>query len=193
MVGRVVFIRLGTGKGVSKGRCSKQSPDGSPLDRSETEAGRDDRRDAGRDESPARQWTRTALCSGVAIVAAVTGCLMGGSFGTPAFAQTPGAVYAFHSDAVGNCPSLEWSIVVGGNNTLSGIIAWDSMRKMARAFGTVAADKSFHMDATDVTGGSKSVVIDGQLTASGWLIAAIKGPGIDCQNIEIPMDKPVGQ
>ena len=168
MVEQVFLIKLGAADDASKGRLARQNPDANPLNQSRTEASNDDGRDNRRGESSA---TRGTLRFRRVTVAAVAGLLIANGFGTPAFAQTPGAVYAFHSDEVGDCPPLEWSIVVGGNNTLSGIIAWDSMRKMARVFGTIAADGSFHMDATDVSGGGKNAVIDGQLTASGSLTA----------------------
>ena len=190
MVEQFLFIKLGTADGASRGRLARQNPDANPPNRSRTEARNDDGRENRRDESSATRWT---LRFRQVTVAAIAGFLTADGFGTPTSAQTPGAVYAFHSDEVGDCPPLEWSIVVGGNNTLSGIIAWDSMRKMARVFGTVAADGSFHMDATDVSGAGKNAVIDGQLMASGWLTAAIKGPGIDCQNIKVPMYKPASQ
>jgi hypothetical protein len=176
---RISSIKPGTDEGGSNGKpCISLKPGASPL--TELQAG-----------VSSNEWTRMALPSRTVAVAALASLLMASV--APASSQTPGAVYVFHSDEVGDCPSLEWSIVVGGNSTLSGIIAWNSMKKMARVFGTVAADKSFHMDATDVSGGGKTVAIDGRLMENGWLTAAIKGPGLDCQNIKVPMYRQVSE
>ena len=38
-----------------------------------------------------------------------------------------GRVYMFHSRAQGSCPALDWHVVIGPNNTLNGMIAWDDM------------------------------------------------------------------
>ena len=58
----------------------------------------------------------------------------------------PGRVYAFHSQASGQCPALDWHVVVGPNNTLSGMLAWDDMKAMAHVTGSVTPSPHLHDD-----------------------------------------------
>ncbi len=100
-----------------------------------------------------------------------------------------GRVYTFHSGTTGPCPGADWHVVVGSNNTLSGVITWDNMKAMARASGTVnPANRTFQMNAVRVDEGGKgrTATIDGTVRQDGWLVANVKGPNISCQGINVP-------
>ena len=72
-----------------------------------------------------------------------------------ASAQVPdGRVYTFHSRANAGCPALDWHVVAGPNNTLDGMIAWDDMKAMAHAVGTInPTARTFTMTAHEVEAG----------------------------------------
>lgn len=132
------------------------------------------------------------MISGKLIAALAAGALIAGATSYVASAQSPGAVYVFHSAPAGTCPSLDWHVVVGANNALSGMIAWDDMKSMARATGSIGSNKTFHMDAKEV-GGTKTATIDGQVGSDGWLTANIMGQGIDCKGIKVAIWRPTSQ
>jgi len=97
-----------------------------------------------------------------------------------------GRLYVFHSRANGTCPELDWHIVVGTDNTLAGMIAWNDMKDMARASGTISANKTFQMTATEVGGMARHAQITGVINALGWFIADIDGPGVKCKRVTVP-------
>lgn len=102
-----------------------------------------------------------------------------------------GRIYVFHSKATGACPSLDWHVMLGADNSLSGMIAWDDMKAMARATGTANMhNKTFQMTAREVGGKGRTATITGTVGGNGWLTANIKGPKIDCQNINVPWFSP---
>jgi hypothetical protein len=72
------------------------------------------------------------LAAGAAMTMAAT-CSVGMAQGYP-----DGRVYAFHSGPQGGCPGLDWHIVAQGTS-LEGMIAWNNMKDMAHATGTVNA------------------------------------------------------
>jgi hypothetical protein len=102
----------------------------------------------------------------------------------------PGRVYAFHSQASGACPALDWHVTVGPNNTLTGILAWDDMKAMAHATGSVTPNRTFAMTAKEVGGQGRTAEITGQVRTDGWLVANIKGPKIECNGITVPWYTP---
>jgi hypothetical protein len=64
-----------------------------------------------------------------------------------------GRIYVLHSSAIGACPSLDWHIVVERNDVLAGMVAWDNMRTMARATGSVnRKDGTFRMTVVELGG-----------------------------------------
>ena len=102
-------------------------------------------------------------------------------------AQSPpeGRVYSFHSGAQGGCPGLDWHVVAEGTN-LEGMIAWNNMKSMAHATGTLnPTARSFQMTAKEVGGQGRTATITGSVRADGWLIANIKGPNVNCQNVAV--------
>ena len=106
-------------------------------------------------------------------------------------ALPPGRVYMFHSSAQGGCPSLDWHVVVGENNTLDGMIAWDNLNAMARASGTInPTARTFAMQAREVGGQGRSVTIDGTVRQDGWLVANIHGQNVSCTGIDVPWGTP---
>src|ERR1700691_6208985 len=74
-----------------------------------------------------------------------------------------GRIYVFHSKAAGGCPALDWHVVVGAGNSLSGMIAWNDMKSMAKATGSLGADKTFKMTAKEVGGAGRTATVDGQV------------------------------
>ena len=94
-----------------------------------------------------------------------------------------GAVYVFHSDAVGACPSLDWHVITGIKGSLSGIIAWDNMRSIARVRGHIALDRSFKMTATEMGGAQRRADIAGHVLPDGKMAADLKAPKIECHGI----------
>jgi hypothetical protein len=105
-----------------------------------------------------------------------------------AVAQVPeGRVYIFHSKPAGACPALDWHVVVGAGGSLSGMIAWDDMKAMAKATGSVNQQtRTFTMNATEVGGQGRKATIDGQVRQDGWLIANVKAPNVTCTGITVP-------
>jgi len=98
-----------------------------------------------------------------------------------------GRVYTFHSRAQGGCPALDWHVVAGANNTLSGMIAWDDMKAMAHATGTLnMAAKTFQMTAHEVGGQNRSATVDGSVRQDGYLVANIKGQNVNCTGVVVP-------
>jgi hypothetical protein len=123
------------------------------------------------------------------VVAIATGAIILSAAGSAASAQTANIAYVFHSTPTGSCPALDWHVVMTDDHTLSGMIAWDNMKSMARVEGPITAEKTFHLDAKEIGGAGKTAVIDGKLIP-GWLLASIKGPGIDCKDIKIAVFRP---
>ena len=105
-------------------------------------------------------------------------------------AVPPGRVFAFHSQAAGQCPALDWHVTVGPNNTLNGVLAWDDMKAMAAVTGSVTPARTFTMTAQEVGGQGRTATITGQVRADGWMVASIKGPSIECNGITVPWYAP---
>ena len=102
-----------------------------------------------------------------------------------------GRVYTFHSSAQGGCPALDWHVVVGVNNSLNGMIAWNDMRQMAHATGRVnMQSRTFQMNAREFGGRGRTATVTGSVKQDGYLIANIKGPDVSCQDITVPWFAP---
>lgn len=102
----------------------------------------------------------------------------------------PGRVYSFHSAASGACPALDWHVVLGDDNSLTGMVSWDNMRALARATGMMQGN-SFQMTAKEVGGRNRTATIDGTVNPStGWLTANIRGPNLSCTGIDVPWFRP---
>jgi hypothetical protein len=122
-----------------------------------------------------------------AAVAAAT--LIAGTIANPtsSHAAPPGTVYAFHSNANGTCPVLDWHIVSGENGMLNGMVSWDGMKSMAHVSGTVGPDGMIKMTATEVGGSNRTADVTGDAKNDGWLLLSLKGPQVDCPNIKVPI------
>ena len=83
-----------------------------------------------------------------------------------------GRVYSLHTGATGGCPSLDWHVVVGANNTLNGMIASNSINKVFRVTGSIGPGRKFHLDGTEV-GGTGTGTVDGTVRKNGVLAATI--------------------
>jgi hypothetical protein len=99
----------------------------------------------------------------------------------------PGRVYILHSAAQAGCPALDWHIVLQAGGILDGMVSWNNMQSFARASGNVTPQRAFHMNAVEVGGQGRTATIDGTVNPqSGWLIANIQGPNVNCQDIQVP-------
>ena len=127
------------------------------------------------------------FCKALPISLAVCAALV-----SAASAQQPrDRVYVLHSGAAGGCPSLDWHIVVEANGVLSGMIAWDHMKAMARATGTLDRQKrTFTMVATEVGSPDRKAEIKGIVRDNGWLAVNISGPKITCKAVVVPIYVP---
>jgi hypothetical protein len=61
------------------------------------------------------------------IAAFAVGALLAAAMDGSASAQTAGQIFAFHSQPVGDCPELDWYLVVRENGKLLGVVAWNDM------------------------------------------------------------------
>ena len=103
-------------------------------------------------------------------------------------APVPGRVYAFHTNAVEGCPSADWHIVVGPNNTLSGMVSTDDHKNIWRVTGTYGNGEG-HLQGTNVATGkpgatNAKVQTDGRLalTMGGF----VEGSACQGQVLTIP-------
>ncbi len=119
-------------------------------------------------------------------LALVATCGMAYAQMTPAEHLPEGRLYVFHSKASGGCPELDWHIVVGNNDSLTGMISWDNMQHMAKATGAMTSNRHFKMTAKEVGGENREAEITGTVNSAGWIIANIDGPGVKCERVTIP-------
>jgi hypothetical protein len=102
-----------------------------------------------------------------------------------------GRVYMFHSRAQGNCPALDWHVVIGPNNTLNGMIAWDGMKAIARATGSLnPTARTFNMQVHELGGQGRSATVDGTVRQDGWLVANVNGQDVACTGITVQWFSP---
>jgi hypothetical protein len=127
------------------------------------------------------------------IAAFAIGASLAAAMDGSASTQTAGQIFAFHSQPAGDCPELDWYLVVRENGKLLGVVAWNDMSSVARLSGTIDAKKSFHMDATAIGVTGRTVAVDGHFGRDGWITANIKGADIDCKNIRVPLFRPMVQ
>jgi hypothetical protein len=99
-----------------------------------------------------------------------------------------GRIYVFHSTAQASCPSLDWHIVLEPGGALSGIIGWNDMKSLARASGALNMQTgTFQMTAKETAGQGRTATIKGTVDrSSGYMIASIKGPNVNCDGIDVP-------
>jgi hypothetical protein len=105
-------------------------------------------------------------------------------------AIAPGTVYALHSAATAQCPVLDWHLVAGEGGSISGMVAWNNMKSMARAEGKInLSDRTFSMTAKEVSGPrvGATAKVTGTAETDGWLLVNINGEGVKCEGIKIPI------
>src|SRR6478672_1842215 len=86
----------------------------------------------------------------------------------------PGRVLTFHSEPSDGCPGLDWHVVIGPNHRLTGFIAWDQMKDIARVDGTADVDGKFQLALQPVNGTGITGSVEGQLPElNGWLVAHV--------------------
>jgi hypothetical protein len=112
--------------------------------------------------------------------------MMGLAETATALEPTRGEVLSFHSEGSGECPNLDWYLVVGANKQLTGLIAWDDMKNVARVSGSFAEDGKFHLALQPVDGSASKGSVDGQLPEyTGWLTASVTGAGCPHQQVQV--------
>jgi hypothetical protein len=67
------------------------------------------------------------------------------------------------------------------------MVAWDAMRSMAKAEGTVK-DGQVHLTATGTDG--RTATMTGTVDAKGWLVLNIVAPNVKCEGINVPFYVP---
>ena len=88
---------------------------------------------------------------------------------------TVGRVFSLHTDKVGACPSLDWHIVVGPDNTLYGMIGADDMNVVFNVKGTFnPADGTFQLTGKEA-GGTRTGAINGVVRRSQRVLVATLG------------------
>jgi hypothetical protein len=108
--------------------------------------------------------------------------------GTPTAQPAKTNVFVYHTRPSGGCPGLDWHIVTEPDGSLMGFVAWDRMRHMARLEGKINPDRSFKMDAKEMSTGRIATVTG---TATGdYIMASINGSGTACDDkmLQIPRD-----
>jgi len=100
-----------------------------------------------------------------------------------------GRMYVFHSPAQFRCPGLDWLIVSNENGALSGMVAWDNMRSMARAEGAIK-DGQVQLTATEVGGQGRTATINGTIDAKGWLVLNFDTANAKCDGVNVPFYAP---
>ncbi len=119
----------------------------------------------------------------LATILAISGT-EGASLGEEA---TKAGLYVLHSAPQGNCPALDWHVVVKVDGTVAGMVSWDEMRSIAQVIGVVRSkDRTFHLQARELGGDGRTAVIDGIIKDDESLVMNIAGPNIDCQNAAVP-------
>jgi hypothetical protein len=96
-----------------------------------------------------------------------------------------GQWYTIHTVPLGTCPALDWHFVVDANRSINGYWARDAAKPAAILAGTLNADDSFQMTATEVEG-NRQASVSGKFAARVVTIS-IDGAGTACdrQTFEI--------
>jgi hypothetical protein len=138
----------------------------------------------------ARTSARRRTCvfgSLTAVGAAAFGVLTGAA--SPQSPET--RIYVLHSRAAGTCPALDWHIVVEPNDVVAGMIAWNGMKRMARATGKInRRNNAFTMKAVEMGGAARTAIVDGQIGDDGTITANIKGPNVTCYSVIVRVFDP---
>lgn len=119
-------------------------------------------------------------------IGVAAGVLIGIAGNAVALELTDDRVLSFHSQPSGGCPGLDWHLVAGTNNRLTGLIAWDDMKNVARVSGSANKDGKFHLALQPLHGVSSEGSVEGQLPDyNGWLTASVTGAGCPHQEVHV--------
>jgi hypothetical protein len=104
------------------------------------------------------------------------------------FPPVEGTVYATISPATDGCPELNWTLRVGPNSSLTGIVAQDGMKDIWRVTGSFKADRSFQLHGQEIGGAKRTGDVNGYVRASDgsltFTVGNITGPS-KCNNKSI--------
>jgi hypothetical protein len=73
----------------------------------------------------------------------------------------PGSTFDLRSNPSGECPAMDWHIVVLKDGIMTGMVGVDDMKTMFRLNGTYSG-ANFHLDGQEV-GGTRTGALNGQL------------------------------
>jgi hypothetical protein len=85
---------------------------------------------------------------------------------------------------------LDWHITVGADDSLTGFVAWDQGKHIAKLAGSINKARTFEMNAEEVGTGKKAKVTG---TAGGTTInVQISGSGSACDGVNLTIPRVVG-
>ncbi len=85
---------------------------------------------------------------------------------------------------------MDWHITVGKDNSLTGFVAWDQGKHIAKLDGMINKQRTFEMNAEEVSTGKKAVVTG---TAGGTTInVQISGSGTACDGVNLAIPRFAG-
>ena len=96
-----------------------------------------------------------------------------------------GAVYSVHSIAQHGCPTLDWHIWVGPQDTLQGMISTEGVTPNAYAVkGAIGPNRTFHLDGKQIGGAGATGSVDGTVRDDGTLVATMSklAPSSPCND-----------
>jgi hypothetical protein len=102
--------------------------------------------------------------SAAVLAGALLSCVGGSIASAQATAQSwgePGTTYALHSNAAGDCPAMDWHLVVMTDGTMHGIVGLNDMKTVFDVAGTYSG-ANFHLDGHEV-GGTRTGAVNGQI------------------------------
>ena len=94
-----------------------------------------------------------------------------------------GRMYVYHSLPTYPCPGLDWLLVAGENGSITGMGAWDQMRGMAKATGTI---KDGQVNLTAASDDGRTATMTGTVGADGLLLLNITTPNVKCEGVKVP-------
>src|SRR5262245_23189806 len=115
-------------------------------------------------------------------------------------------VYYLHSNAEGNCPPLKWHVVAGSDDVLTGVVTSDdgklavmlagtinpivNVERGAKSHANTGEARTFEMLATEIGSKNRIAEVKGTVESNGWLNANIKGAGVACDHMRLPLFVP---
>lgn len=125
--------------------------------------------------------------SAVIVAALISGTawLASPAWAAASFPPAEGTVLSTLSPATAGCPELNWTVAVGPNSTLKGVVAQDGMKDLWRVTESFKPDRSFHLNGKELGGAQRTGTVDGYVRDSDgslvFTIGNISGPST-CNN-----------